>query len=97
MRYEIFRKISCKPEEKSMSAWLLNGRSRIGQLTTEHSASSYGHPVVIVSEWGGLVDYSDIQKICILKDDSDSENDMVVECKRLEGKFASFGIKISWS
>lgn len=97
MRYEIHRKESCRPADQSMYSWLLNGRSRIGSVTTEHPASSYGQPVVIVPQWGGLVNYSDIKKICIIKDDDDSEENILAEYDLLSSKLSPFGISVSWS
>lgn len=97
MRYEIHRKESCRPANMGMYEWLLKGRSRIGTITTDHSASSYGQPVILVEQWGGMLNYSDVKKIHIIKDENDSEEDILSEYERLTSKLSPFGITVSWS
>lgn len=63
---EIRRREHCRGNQ-TLGSWLLNGRSRVGALTTEHSASSYGQPVALVGEWGDHpLDYSDIKSIDLM-------------------------------
>jgi len=86
MKAEITRKDSCKGE-MSNGEWLLKGRSRVGELTTDHAASSYGQPVAVVSEWGGLLNYSDIKSIDLF----DATNEELADAQE---KLAPFGIKV---
>ncbi len=95
MRYEIRRNESCRPGHWNMYQWTLHGRSQVGTVTTDHSASSYGQPVVLVEAWGGFVDYSDIKEIHIISD-GESADEMVKTFEGLQSKLAPFGINVSW-
>lgn len=86
MKAEITRKDSCK-KDMSNSAWLLTGRSRVGELTTDHAASSYGQPVAVVEEWGGLLNYSDIESIDLF----DATGEVLAD---MQEKLAPFRIKV---
>lgn len=63
---EIRRREHCRGNQ-TQGSWLLTGRSRVGTLTTEHSASSYGQPVALVPQWSGQpLNYSDIESIDLM-------------------------------
>jgi hypothetical protein len=78
---EIIRHDHCRPADQSFAAWKLKGKQRVGVITTEHSASHYGHPVILVEQWGGLLDYSDIKSIELMMPGTMDDYQSVMDAK----------------
>ena len=78
---EIIRHDHCRPADQSFFAWKLKGKQSVGTVTTEHSASSYGQPVILVESWGGLVDYTDIKSIELMMPGTMADYQAVIDAK----------------